>query len=188
VRRLYAVGEGSEALLPFQGRMRAWRWDQGLVGGWTAASVRPLLQLLSVRLWSYQLSRLSPRLTVRSRAGLPRVAALVLQSRRRGIGASGSAVSLHVVTNAAVVGAEVVAAVASSLLHQCHLRWLPPLRWRSFRPCHRLRPGQILSRVETTPRVLLLPLPIPEPVGTVCFKYAYVSCGRRGLNIFSIRV
>jgi hypothetical protein len=51
------------ALLPLQGRMRAWRWDQGLVGGWTAASVRPLLQLLPVRLWSYQLSRLSLRLT-----------------------------------------------------------------------------------------------------------------------------
>jgi hypothetical protein len=63
VRRLYAVGEGSEALLPLQGRMRAWRWDQGLVGGWTAAFVRPLLQLLLVCLWSYQLSRLSLRLT-----------------------------------------------------------------------------------------------------------------------------
>jgi hypothetical protein len=33
VRRLYAVGEGSEVLLPLQGRMRAWRWDQGLVSG-----------------------------------------------------------------------------------------------------------------------------------------------------------
>jgi hypothetical protein len=63
VRRLYDVGEGSEALLLLQGRMRAWRWDQGLVGGWTAASVRPLLQLLPARLWSYQLSCLSPRLT-----------------------------------------------------------------------------------------------------------------------------
>jgi putative hemolysin len=51
------------APLPLQGRMRACRWDQGLVGGWTAASVRPLLQLLPVRLWSYQLSYLSPRLT-----------------------------------------------------------------------------------------------------------------------------
>jgi hypothetical protein len=28
--------------------------------------------------------------------------------------------------------------------------------------------------VETTPRVLLLPLPMSEPVGTVCFKYVYV--------------
>jgi hypothetical protein len=59
----YDVGEGSEALLSLQGRMRAWRWDQGLVGGWTAASVRPLLQLLPVRLWSYRLSRLSLWLT-----------------------------------------------------------------------------------------------------------------------------
>jgi hypothetical protein len=51
------------APLPLQGRMRACRWDQGLVGGWTAASVRPLLQLLPVRLWSYQLSCLSPWLS-----------------------------------------------------------------------------------------------------------------------------
>jgi hypothetical protein len=27
-----------------------------------------------------------------------------------------------------------------------------------------------------------------EPAGVVCFKYAYVSCGRRGLNIFNLRV
>jgi hypothetical protein len=47
------------APLPLQKRMRACRWDQGLVGGWTAASIRPLLQLLSVCLWSYQLSCLS---------------------------------------------------------------------------------------------------------------------------------
>jgi hypothetical protein len=53
----------------------------------------------------------------------------------------------------------------------------PPLRWRSFRPCRRLRPGQILPRVEMTPSVLLLPLPMSEPAGTV-FKYAYVFCGR----------
>jgi hypothetical protein len=33
------------------------------VGDWTAASARLLLQLLSVRFWPYQLSRLSPRLT-----------------------------------------------------------------------------------------------------------------------------
>jgi hypothetical protein len=51
------------APLPLQDRMRAYRWDQGLVGGWTAASVRPLLQLLPVRLWSYQLSFLSLGLT-----------------------------------------------------------------------------------------------------------------------------
>jgi hypothetical protein len=51
------------APLPLQERMRVCRWDQILVGGWTAASVRPLLQLLPVRLWSYQLSCLSLRLT-----------------------------------------------------------------------------------------------------------------------------
>jgi hypothetical protein len=52
--------------------------------------------------------------------------------------------------------------------------WLPPSRWRSFRPCRRLGPGQILPRVETTPRVPLLPLPLSEPARTVCLKYAYV--------------
>jgi hypothetical protein len=51
------------APLPLQERMRACRWDQGLVGGWTAASVCLLLQLLLVCIWSYQLSCLSLRLT-----------------------------------------------------------------------------------------------------------------------------
>jgi hypothetical protein len=46
--------------------------------------------------------------------------------------------------------------------------WRPPSRWRSFRPCHRPRPGQILPKVETTPRVLLLPLLMSEPAGTIC--------------------
>jgi hypothetical protein len=46
--------------------------------------------------------------------------------------------------------------------------WRPPSRWRSFRPCRRLRPGQIPPKVEMTPRVLLLPLPKSEPAGTVC--------------------
>jgi hypothetical protein len=41
--------------------------------------------------------------------------------------------------------------------------WRPPSRWRSFRPCHRPRPGQIPPKVETTPRVLLLPLLMSEP-------------------------
>jgi hypothetical protein len=50
----------------------------------------------------------------------------------------------------------------------------PPSRWRSFRPCRRLRLGQIPPRVEMTPRVLLLPLPMSEPAGTVCLKHAYV--------------
>ena len=40
--------------------------------------------------------------------------------------------------------------------------WRPPSGWRSLRPCRRLRPGQI------PPRVLLLPLPMSEPAGTVC--------------------
>jgi hypothetical protein len=35
-------------------------------------------------------------------------------------------------------------------------------------PCHRLRPGQIPPKVETMLRVLLLPLLMPEPAGTVC--------------------
>jgi hypothetical protein len=48
----------------------------------------------------------------------------------------------------------------------------PPLRWRSFRPCRRLRLGQI------PPRVLLLPLPMSKPAGTVCLKHAYVFRGR----------
>jgi hypothetical protein len=39
--------------------------------------------------------------------------------------------------------------------------------------------------VETTPRVLLLPLPMSEPAGTVCLKYAYVFCGRWGLSILT---
>jgi hypothetical protein len=51
--------------------------------------------------------------------------------------------------------------------------WRPPSRWRSFRPCRRLRPGQIPPRVEMTPRALLLPLPMSEPAGTVCLKHAY---------------
>jgi hypothetical protein len=46
--------------------------------------------------------------------------------------------------------------------------WRPPLGWRSFRPCCRPRLGQVPPRVETSPRVLLLPLPMSEPAGTVC--------------------
>jgi hypothetical protein len=56
--------------------------------------------------------------------------------------------------------------------------WRPPSRWRSFRPCRRLRPGQIPPRVEMTPRVLLLPLSMSEPIGTVCLKHAYIFRGR----------
>jgi hypothetical protein len=45
--------------------------------------------------------------------------------------------------------------------------WRPPSRWRSFCPCRRPRPGQIPPKVEMTPRVLLLPLPMSEHAGTV---------------------
>jgi hypothetical protein len=34
-----------------------------------------------------------------------------------------------------------------------------------------------------SPRVLLLPVPMSEPAGTVCLKYVYVFRGYRGLNI-----
>jgi hypothetical protein len=50
---------------------------------------------------------------------------------------------------------------------QARCRHLPS-RWRSFRPCRRPRPGQIPPKVETTPRALLFPLLMSEPVGTVC--------------------
>jgi hypothetical protein len=46
--------------------------------------------------------------------------------------------------------------------------WRPPSGWRSFRPCCRPRPGQIPPKVETTPRVLLLPLLMSEPIRTIC--------------------
>jgi hypothetical protein len=70
VRRLHAVEEGTPDLGyrqwppgPPQGRMRAYRWGQSLIGGWTAAPARPLRQLLLARLWPFQLLRLFPRLT-----------------------------------------------------------------------------------------------------------------------------
>jgi hypothetical protein len=59
----------------------------------------------------------------------------------------------------------------------------PPSRWRSFRQRRRPRPGQIPSKVETMPKVVLLPLLMSEPAGRVCLKCAYVFCGRRGPNI-----
>jgi hypothetical protein len=46
--------------------------------------------------------------------------------------------------------------------------WRPPSRWRSFRPCRLPRPGQIPPKVETMPRVLLLPLSMSDPTGTIC--------------------
>jgi hypothetical protein len=57
VRCLDAVGEGTPDLgyrqwppVPPQGRMRACKWDQSLIGGWTVDSMRLLLQLLPARL------------------------------------------------------------------------------------------------------------------------------------------
>jgi hypothetical protein len=48
--------------------------------------------------------------------------------------------------------------LAESLAVRAQARWWrPPSRWRPFRPCRRLRPGQIPPRVEMTPRVLLPP-------------------------------
>jgi hypothetical protein len=70
VWRLHVVEEGTPDLGyrqwssgPPQRRMRACRRDQSLVGGWTAAPARLLLQLLLARLWPCQLLRLFPRLT-----------------------------------------------------------------------------------------------------------------------------
>jgi hypothetical protein len=69
--------------------------------------------------------------------------------------------------------------LAESLAVRAQARcWRPSSRWRSFRPCRRLRLGQVLPRVEMTPRALLLPLPMSEPAGTVCLKHAYVFRGR----------
>ena len=69
VRCLHAVGEGTPDFgyrqwppVPPQGRMRACRWDQSLIGGWTAAPACLLMQLLPARLWSCQLLCLFPRL------------------------------------------------------------------------------------------------------------------------------
>jgi hypothetical protein len=45
--------------------------------------------------------------------------------------------------------------------------WRPPSGWRSLGSCRRPRLGQVPPRVETSPRVLLLPLPMSEPAGTV---------------------
>jgi hypothetical protein len=76
--------------------------------------------------------------------------------------------------------------LAENLVVRAQARcWRPPLGWRSVHPCCRLRPGQIPLRVEMTPRVLLLPLSMSEPAGTVCLKHAYVFHGRWGLNILT---
>jgi hypothetical protein len=76
--------------------------------------------------------------------------------------------------------------LAENLVVRAQARcWRPPPRWRSFSPSRRPRLGQDLPRVETSPRVLLLPLPMSEPIGIVCLKYAYVFRGRWGLIILT---
>jgi hypothetical protein len=54
---------GSSSLLCGRGLPRRFRRGCEPVGDWTTASACLLLQLLLARLWSYQLSCLSPRLT-----------------------------------------------------------------------------------------------------------------------------
>jgi hypothetical protein len=54
---------GASSLLCGRGLPCRFRRGFEPVGDWTAAFARQLLQLLSARLWSYQLSCLSPRLS-----------------------------------------------------------------------------------------------------------------------------
>jgi hypothetical protein len=54
---------GASSLRHGRGLLCRFRRGCEPVGDWTAASARLLLQLLPVRFWPYQLSRLSPRLT-----------------------------------------------------------------------------------------------------------------------------
>jgi hypothetical protein len=69
--------------------------------------------------------------------------------------------------------------------------WRPPSRWKSFRLRRRPRPGRVSPRVETTlrvetkPRVQLLPRAMPDSAGAVCFEHVCVFRGCRGLNTLS---
>jgi hypothetical protein len=54
---------GASSLCRGRGLLCRFRRGCEPVGDWTAASARLFLQLLSVRFWPYQPSRLSPRLT-----------------------------------------------------------------------------------------------------------------------------
>jgi hypothetical protein len=54
---------GTSSLCRGRGLLCRFRRGCEPVGDWTAASARLLLQLLPVRFWPYQPSRLSPRLT-----------------------------------------------------------------------------------------------------------------------------
>jgi hypothetical protein len=64
--------------------------------------------------------------------------------------------------------------------------WRPPSRWKSSRLRCRPRLGRVSSRVETKPRVQLLPRAMPNSAGAVYFEYLCVFRGRRGLNILSL--
>jgi hypothetical protein len=63
--------------------------------------------------------------------------------------------------------------------------WHPLSRRRSFRLRRRPRAGRISPRVETKPRVQLLPRAMPDSTGAVYFEYVCVFRGRRGLNTSS---
>jgi hypothetical protein len=69
--------------------------------------------------------------------------------------------------------------------------WHPPSRWKSFRLRCRPRPGRIsprveaVLRVETKPRVPLLPRAMPDSAEAVCFEHVCVFRGHRGLNTLS---
>ena len=70
VQRLHTVEEGTPNSGyrqwppgPPQGRMRACRWGQSFISGWSATPTRLLARLLLARLWSCRLPRLFPRLT-----------------------------------------------------------------------------------------------------------------------------
>jgi hypothetical protein len=60
--------------------------------------------------------------------------------------------------------------------------WRPLSRQRSFRLRRRPRAGRISLRVETKPRVQLLPRATPDSTGAVYFEYVCVFRGRQGLN------
>jgi hypothetical protein len=63
---------------------------------------------------------------------------------------------------------DVVAAVGAWPRHLLARRWCPPLRGGPFARVTVRGWGRVPPRVESTPRVLLLPLSMPEPAGTIC--------------------
>jgi hypothetical protein len=60
--------------------------------------------------------------------------------------------------------------------------WRPPSKQRSSRLRRRPRPGRILPRVGTKPRVRLLLRATPDSARAVYFECICVFCGRRGPN------